>query len=82
MIDCLYTGPATDSISIDCWWGTASYPYIHLREIPREQRETFGPFVTPKMYSMPPRLLPHSAFDWKKRVKAPGSLQDSLPEKG
>lgn len=86
MIDCLYTGPATDSI--DCWWGDRVRSYIsvpwHARdEIIESLNKAEAQEIVPLAYDRDnPLVLPYEAFDWKKPAKAPESLQDILPEKG
>lgn len=90
MIDCLYTGPAHHLF--DCWWGDRVRTYISVPWSSREEitealneakdtaivriadmKEPLD-FINPRIFECDD--------NWNIPAKAPGSLQDRLPEKG
>lgn len=94
MIDCLYTGPATDSI--DCCMGQED-PYERRRTIVQEWHYGFCEYLKKSVAEVMDRLSPWEVtridtqqtfggfadlFDVPVPAKAPQSLQDRVPEKG
>lgn len=88
MIDCLYTGPATDSI--DCWWGERP-PFKVATSILQQlvrMSDCPSPLLMSGCYALGSEdLLRRYLEEINERLsyipaKAPQSLQDRVPEKG